>query len=100
MFKTFAEKTGLEPAIFDVTGRRFNQIKLHFQKKIKMKSLTYFHINNVKFNYVLEFQSNHKKDYWKHNAPLIEYCETISVLIYHIIVITKICLYQETAECV
>ena len=48
-----------------------------------MKSLTYFHINNVKFNYVLEFQSNHKNDYWKHNAPLIEYCETIGVNIPH-----------------
>lgn len=48
-----------------------------------MKSLKYFHINNVKFNYVLEFQSNHKNDYWKHNAPLIEYCETIGVNIPH-----------------
>ena len=25
----FSRKTGLEPAVFDVTGRRFNQIKLH-----------------------------------------------------------------------
>lgn len=48
-----------------------------------MKSLKYFHINNIKFNYVLEFQSNHKNDYWKHNAPLIEYCETIGVNIPH-----------------
>jgi NADH-quinone oxidoreductase chain G len=48
-----------------------------------MKSLKYFHINNIKFNYVLEFQSNHKDDYWKHNAPLIEYCETIGVNIPH-----------------
>ena len=24
--------TGFEPAIFDVTGRRFNQLKLHFLK--------------------------------------------------------------------
>ncbi len=48
-----------------------------------MKSLKYFHINNVKFNYVLEFQSNHKNDYWKHNAPLIEYCETIGINIPH-----------------
>ena len=48
-----------------------------------MKSLKYFHINNVKFNYVLEFQSNHTNDYWKHNAPLIEYCETIGINIPH-----------------
>ena len=48
-----------------------------------MKSLKYFHINNVKFNYALEFQSNHKNDYWKHNAPLIEYCETIGINIPH-----------------
>lgn len=48
-----------------------------------MKSLKYFNINNVKFNYVLEFQSNHKDDYWKHNAPLIEYCETIGINIPH-----------------
>jgi NADH-quinone oxidoreductase chain G len=48
-----------------------------------MKSLKYFHINNVKFNYVLEFQSNHANDYWKHNAPLIEYCETIGINIPH-----------------
>jgi NADH-quinone oxidoreductase chain G len=48
-----------------------------------MKSLKYFHINNIKFNYVLEFQSNHKDDYWKHNAPLIEYCETVGVNIPH-----------------
>ena len=48
-----------------------------------MKSFKYFHINNVKFNYTLEFQSNQKKDYWKHNAPLIEYCETVGINIPH-----------------
>lgn len=48
-----------------------------------MNSLKYFHINNVKFNYTLEFQSNHKNDYWKHNAPLIEYCETLGINIPH-----------------
>ena len=48
-----------------------------------MNSLKYFHVNNVKFNYVLEFQSNHKNDYWKQNAPLIEYCETIGINIPH-----------------
>ena len=48
-----------------------------------MKSSTYFHINNIKFNYTLEFQTNHKNDSWKRNAPLIEYCETIGVNIPH-----------------
>ena len=48
-----------------------------------MKSSTYFRINNIKLNYALEFQSSHKNDYWKQNAPLIEYCETIGVNIPH-----------------
>ncbi len=48
-----------------------------------MKSSTYFRINNIKLNYTLEFQNNHKTDYWKQNAPLIEYCETIGVNIPH-----------------
>lgn len=48
-----------------------------------MKSLTYFYINNVKFNYTLEFQNTYTKDYWKQNAPLIEYCETVGVDIPH-----------------
>ena len=48
-----------------------------------MKSFKYFHINNIKFNYTLEFQSNQKQDYWKHNAPLIEYCETVGFNIPH-----------------
>jgi len=48
-----------------------------------MKSLTYFRINNIKFNYTLEFQNNYKNDYWKQNAPLIEYCETVGINIPH-----------------
>ena len=48
-----------------------------------MKSFKYFKINNVTFNYSLEFQSNQKKDYWKLNAPLIEYCETLGINIPH-----------------
>ena len=48
-----------------------------------MKSFKYFHINNIKFNYTLEFQSNQKLDHWKHNAPLIEYCETVGITIPH-----------------
>ena len=48
-----------------------------------MKSFKYFHINNIKFNYTLEFQSSQKVDTWKHNAPLIEYCETVGINIPH-----------------
>ena len=48
-----------------------------------MKSFKYFHINNIKFNYTLEFQSNQKSDNWKYNAPLIEYCETVGINIPH-----------------
>lgn len=45
--------------------------------------MKYFHINNIKFNYTLEFQSSYKSDHWKSNAPLIEYCETIGINIPH-----------------
>lgn len=45
--------------------------------------MKYFHINNVKFNYDLEFNSNSKTNFWKHNAPLIEYCETLGITIPH-----------------
>lgn len=48
-----------------------------------MNSEKYFYINNQKFNYTLEFQNTHINNYWKHNAPLIEYCETIGVTIPH-----------------
>ena len=48
-----------------------------------MKSFKYFHINNIKFNYSLEFQSKQKSNLWKQNAPLIEYCETIGINIPH-----------------
>ena len=48
-----------------------------------MNTLTYFYINNQKFNYSLEFQNSHVKNYWKHNAPLIEYCETLGITIPH-----------------
>lgn len=48
-----------------------------------MNSEKYFHINGQKFNYTLEFQNTHVNNYWKHNAPLIEYCETIGVTIPH-----------------
>jgi NADH-quinone oxidoreductase chain G len=45
--------------------------------------MKFFKINNIKFNYNLEFQSNQKKDQWKINAPLIEYCETLGITIPH-----------------
>ena len=45
--------------------------------------MQYFYINNIKFNYRLEFQSNAVEDFWKINAPLIEYCESIGVDIPH-----------------
>ena len=48
-----------------------------------MNSLSYFYINNQKFNYKLEFQNNHINNHWKHNAPLIEYCETLGIVIPH-----------------
>lgn len=48
-----------------------------------MNSIKYFYINNQKFNYNLEFQNNHTNNYWKHNAPLIEYCETLGINIPH-----------------
>lgn len=45
--------------------------------------MKYFYINNIKFNYTLEFDSGSKVDSWKHNAPLIEYCETLGINIPH-----------------
>lgn len=45
--------------------------------------MKYFHINNIKFNYDLEFKNNLNHNYWKQNVPLIEYCETLGVSIPH-----------------
>jgi len=45
--------------------------------------MKYFHINNLKFNYDLEFKNNFNNDFWKHNTPLIDYCETLGVIIPH-----------------
>ena len=47
------------------------------------KYLKYFHINNIRFNYELEFKNDSKKNYWKYNTPLIEYCETLGINIPH-----------------
>ena len=60
-----------------MTGRRFNQIKLHFLL------LKYFYIDAIKFNYTLEFDTQNSKNHWKQSIPLIEYCETLGVTIPH-----------------
>ena len=48
-----------------------------------MKISKYFYINNIKYNYDLEFQTNKTDHLWKQNAPLIEYCETLGIVIPH-----------------
>jgi len=48
-----------------------------------MSSVKYFYINHQKFNYTLEFTNNHKNNYWKHNAPLISFCESLGINIPH-----------------
>jgi len=45
--------------------------------------LKYFHINNIKFNYDLEFKNNSNNNFWKQNTPLIEYCETLGINVPH-----------------
>jgi NADH-quinone oxidoreductase chain G len=45
--------------------------------------LKYFFINNIKFNYDLEFKNNSNTNFWKQNTPLIEYCETLGINIPH-----------------
>ena len=45
--------------------------------------MKYFHINNIKFNYDLEFKNNLNTNFWKQNTPLIEYCETLGINIPH-----------------
>jgi NADH-quinone oxidoreductase chain G len=38
----------------------------------------YFYINNIKFNYTLEFQNNNiEGTIWKQDAALIEYCKSV-----------------------
>ncbi len=40
--------------------------------------MKYFYINNIKFNYTLEFQNNNLDETtWKQDAALIEYCKTV-----------------------
>ena len=70
---------GLEPTIFDVTGRRFNQLSYIFL----IFYLKYFYIDNMKFNYNLEFNTQNSKNNWKHTVSLIEYCDTLGITIPH-----------------
>ena len=73
---------GLEPTIFDVTGRRFNQLSYIFLIYFII-FLKYFYIDNIKFNYNLEFDTQNSKNNWKSTLPLIEYCETLGITIPH-----------------
>lgn len=45
--------------------------------------MKYFYIDNIKFNYDLEFDALNPKNKWKLNAPLIEYFETLGITIPH-----------------
>lgn len=45
--------------------------------------MKYFHINDTKFNYDIEFKNNSDTSYWKQNTPLLEYCETLGINIPH-----------------
>ena len=45
--------------------------------------MKYFYINNLKFNYNLEFTTSSKQEQWKIYSPMIEYCETIGIDIPH-----------------
>ena len=45
--------------------------------------MKYFYIDDIKFNYSLEFDALNPKNKWKLNAPLIEYCETLGIKIPH-----------------
>ena len=62
-----------------MTGRRFNQLSYIFI----IKNLKYFYINDLKFNYDLEFNTKIANNKWKMNAPLIEFCETLGIIIPH-----------------
>ena len=45
--------------------------------------MKYFYIDNIKFNYILEFNLLDSKNHWKHTIPLIEYCESLGITIPH-----------------
>ena len=45
--------------------------------------MKYFYVNNKKFNYILEFDIQNSKNNWKINATLIEYFETLNIIVPH-----------------
>jgi NADH-quinone oxidoreductase subunit G len=45
--------------------------------------LSYFKINNQKYNYLIEFNSLNITEKWKTSVPIIEYCSQIGVKIPH-----------------
>lgn len=45
--------------------------------------MKYFYIDDIKYNYNFEFDISNTKNKWKLNAPLIEYFETLDILIPH-----------------
>ena len=75
---------GFEPTIFDVTGRRFNQLSYNFLKNSDcIIKLSYFKINNQKYNYFVEFSNLKNNEKWKVTAPIIEYCSQIGIKLPH-----------------
>ena len=45
--------------------------------------MKYYYIDNVKFNYTIEFDTQNPKEDWKNTIPLIEYFENIGITIPH-----------------
>ena len=75
---------GFEPTIFDVTGRRFNQLSYNFLKNSDcIIKLSYFKINNHKYNYVAEFSNLNYIEKWKVVSPVIELCSRLGFKIPH-----------------
>jgi NADH-quinone oxidoreductase chain G len=63
--------------------KELKTLRLNFYNSYNLKKLKYFYINNIKFNYTLEFLTHLNKDKWKQTTPLIEYCETLGINIPH-----------------
>ena len=45
--------------------------------------MKHFYIDNVKFNYTIEFDTQNPSDNWKNTIPLIEYFENLGITIPH-----------------
>jgi NADH-quinone oxidoreductase chain G len=71
---------GLEPTVIDATDRRFTKLSYFFTFLQKM---SYFKINDQKYNYSVEFSNLKGDEQWKTNAPVIEYCSHIGVKLPH-----------------